>query len=430
MKLEMSNFKITQIKFTNKTCLSQGVLEINREELVTHLLEDKTFAEAGIEIVYPGENARIVHVIDAVEPRLKDGNVAPYAGVASPIGQLGEGSTSRMEGVAVLTSCEFPLTRHGGLNIVRDSVLDMVGPGGPITPFSTTINVVCTLKLQPGMDEDQYEQSVRIASIRAARYIGEAMRGQMPDSITPYSLGGAKDGLPNVAYLYQVHSVGLNLSSFFYNMRFDNLLPIIVHPNEILDGAVVDGNWSHPNVKTPTWFHTNNPLIRELYQRHGKSLNFVGVVLFRGRFEEMEGKKRCANQVAASAQLLKANGVVASWEGDGNAFIETMLSLKACEEKGIKTALMTFEHGGAEGVDDPLFYSESAADAIVSLGSWDPPITLPPVERVVGGDYLRISPEQGGIYLPAKDEIILVDRLEYFTAANEFGFSKLSCDEY
>ncbi|WP_068965186.1 hypothetical protein [Desulfosporosinus sp. BG] len=62
--------------------------------------------------------------------------------------------------------------------------------------------------------------------------------------------------------------------------------------------------------------------------------------------------------------------------------------------------------------------------------SWDPPITLPPVDRVVGGDYLRISPEQGGINLPAKDEIKLVDRLEYFTAANEFGFSKLSCEQF
>ena len=430
MRLEMGTFKIKQIIFSDKTCLNNGVLEINREELINFLLEDKTFSEAGIEIVCPGENARIVHVIDAVEPRFKDGDTAPYAGVDSPVGQLGDGVTYRMEDVAVLTSCEFPLTRHGGLNIVRDSVLDMGGPAGPITPFSSTINVVCTLKLQPGMDEDRYEQSVRTAGIRAARYLGNVLRGQVPDSITPYTLEGAKEGLPRVAYLYQVHSVGLNLSSFFYNMRFDNLLPVIVHPNEILDGAVVDGNWSHPNVKTPTWFHTNNPVIRELYQRHGKSLNFVGVVLFRGRFEEMEGKKRCANLAAASAQLLNTNGVVASWEGDGNAFIETMLSLKACEEKGIKTALMTFEHGGAEGDDDPLFYSEPEVDAIVSLGSWDPPITLPPVDRVVGGDYLRISPEQGGIYLPAKDEIKLVDRLEYFTAANEFGFSKLSCDEY
>ncbi|UWG96431.1 glycine/sarcosine/betaine reductase component B subunit [Dehalobacter sp. DCM] len=430
MRLEMGTFRVEQVKFSSQTCLHNGILEINREALIDCLQEDKTFSEADVDIVFPGEKARIVHVIDAVEPRFKAGNVAPYAGTASPVGQLGEGTTYRMEGVAVLTSCEFPLTRHGGLNIVRDSVLDMVGPGGPITPFSSMMNVVCILKLQPGLDEVQYEQSVRLAGIRAARYLGEVLRGGVPDSITSYTLEGAKEGLPKVAYLYQVHSVGLNLSSFFYNMRFDQLLPVIVHPNEILDGAVVDGNWSHPNVKTPTWFHTNNPLIRELYQRHGKSLNFVGVVLFRGRFEEMEGKKRCANLVAASAQLLNADGVVATWEGDGNAFIETMLSLKRCEEKGIKTALMTFEHGGAEGVDDPLFYSEPEVNAIVSLGSWDPPITLPAMERVVGGEYLRIRPEQGGIYLPARDEIALVDRLEYFTAANEFGFSRLSCDEY
>ncbi|MDP4160721.1 MAG: glycine/sarcosine/betaine reductase component B subunit, partial [Bacillota bacterium] len=228
MKLEMGTFKIEQVIFGRKTCLDNGVLEINREELINYLSEDKTFSEAGLEIVTPGENARIVHVIDAVEPRFKDGNTVPYAGVDSPVGLLGDGTTYRMDGVAVLTSCEFPLIRHGGLNIVRDSVLDMVGPGGPLTPFSSTINVVCTLKLQPRMDEDQYEQSVRIAGIRAARYLGNVLQGLVPDSITQYTLEGAKDGLPKVAYLYQVHSVGLNLSSFFYNMRFDNLLPIIV----------------------------------------------------------------------------------------------------------------------------------------------------------------------------------------------------------
>lgn len=430
MRLEMGIFKIRQVKFGRETRLKDGMLEINREGLIDHLMEDKVFAEAGVELVYPGDNTRIVHVIDAVEPRLKPGKVAAYAGVDSPVGQLGAGTTCRMEGIAVLTSCQFPLTRHGGLNIVRDSVLDMVGPGGPITPFSRTINVVCTLKLQPGLDEDQYEQSVRIAGVKATRFLGEAMRGREPDERELLTLEEAQDRLPNVAYICQVHSVGLNLSSFFYNMRFDNLLPIVVHPNEILDGALVDGNWSHPCVKIPTWFHTNNPVIRELYQRHGKSLNFLGVVLFRGRFEEMEGKKRCAHQVATSVKLLGADGAVATWEGDGNAFIETMLALKACEERGIKTVLMTFEHGGADGTDEPLFYSEPEVDAIVSLGSWDPPITLPPVERVVGGEDLRIRPEQGGVYLPAKDEIRLVDRLEYFTAANELGFSKLSCDEY
>ena len=430
MKLDIGSFRVRQIELGGKTSLDNGKLIVNAKELIGILAEDKVFADVKLGIVHPNENARIIHVLDAVEPRLKVGKGVAYAGTAAPVSQLGEGLTYRMDGVAVLTSCEFPLIRHGGLNIVRDSVMDMVGPAGPITPFSSTINLVCELKLQAGLDEDQYENSVRLAGVRAARYLGEAMRDHKPDWVKSYSLEPVNKDLPNVACAYQVHSVGLNLSSFFYNMRFDNLLPIIVHPNEIIDGALVDGNWSHPCVKTPTYFHTNNPLLHELYSRHGKSLNFTGVVLYRGRFEEMEGKKRCSNQVAKSLAMLKADGVVAQWEGAGNAFIETMLMLKACEERGIKTALMTFEHGGAEGIDDPLFYSESEVNAIVSTGSMDPPITLPPVERVVGGETLRLKPEEGGVYIPAQGEIKLVDRLELFCGANEHGFSNLSCAEF
>jgi sarcosine reductase len=430
MKLEIQTCKVTDASFGPKTCLCGGKLELSAEALKSHLLEDPIFEDAWIELVKPGEDTRIIHVADVLEPRLKLAGGTAYAGTAAPVSKLGWGITRAMEGVTVMTSCQFPLRRHGGLNVVRDAALDMSGPASGLTPFSGKINIVCCLKLKPDLDEDQYEESVRLAGAKAARFVGEAMRDAEPSENRTFTLEGAKPDLPNVALLYQVHAVGLNLNSFFYGMPFSGLLPILVHPNEILDGALVDGNWSHPAVKTPTWFHTNSRLVHELYDRHGKTLNFVGFVLYRGRFEEMQGKARCANQVVNTAQMLHADGAVVSWEGAGNAFIETMLVVKGCEQAGIKAALLTFEHGGLNGVDEPLFYSEAEANAIVSSGTYEREIVLPPVSRVVGGDLFVINPEEGGIPLDAKGAIELHDRLQLYCAANEYGFTKNSCADY
>ncbi len=74
MKLEMGSFEIRQIEFGSKTSLNNGKLTVNREELIRNLAEDKIFSEVGLEIVTPNENTRIIHVLDAVEPRLKVDN--------------------------------------------------------------------------------------------------------------------------------------------------------------------------------------------------------------------------------------------------------------------------------------------------------------------------------------------------------------------
>ena len=430
MDLLMESFSVKDARLGSKTRLSGGSLEIADDLLRSHLLEDPVFEDVGIEIVEPGEDARIVHVIDVLEPRIKTTGEIAYAGTASPVFQLGQGTTRALKNIAVITTCEFPLRRHGGLDVVRDGLLDMTGPAAGFTPFSKTINLVCSLKLKPDLDEDQYENAVRLAGVKAARFIGEAARDLEPEQSRLYSLAQKKKDLPKIALLYQVHAVGLNLNSFFYGMPFNDKLPILLHPNEILDGAIVDGNWSHPAVKTPTWYHTNNRLIDELYKQHGENIDFVGVVFYRGRFEEMQGKARCANQVVKSAQMLGTEGAIVTWEGAGNAFIETMLIVKGCEQAGIKTTLLTFEMGGTEGVDEPLFYSEIEANAIVSSGSYERPIVLPPVSRVVGGDKFQVSPEVGGVYLDAKGEIALPDGLHIFCAANEYGLTSHSCADY
>ena len=69
---------------------------------------------------------------------------------------------------------------------------------------------------------------------------------------------------------------------------------------------------------------------------------------------------------------MRVDGVLVTWLGGGNAFVDVMLTLRACEQRGIHTALVTYELGGKNGIDPPLLHYVPEADAIVSTGSRDP----------------------------------------------------------
>ncbi len=56
------------------------------------------------------------------------------------------------------------------------------------------------------------------------------------------------------------------------------------------------------------------------------------------------------------------------------------------ERRGIKTVIIAEEFGGADGGDFGLVHTVPEADAIVSTGNRDALVSLPAMERVIGGD--------------------------------------------
>ena len=48
------------------------------------------------------------------------------------------------------------------------------------------------------------------------------------------------------------------------------------------------------------------------------------------------------------------------------SLIDVMLTLRACERRGIKTTLVTYEYGGKDGVDSPLLYYVPEANALTA----------------------------------------------------------------
>jgi glycine reductase len=403
--------------------LVDRTLSINRAELSNLLTRDHAIDRVELELAHPGDATRIVHLLDAVEPRCKvEGHGRIFSGLLGAPDTVGEGRTQRLEGVAILSTARFPVP-VGGLLQAREAVVDMSGPAAPYSPFSSTANLIIIYYPSPAASNAEFDTALRIANLRAAEFLAQLTIGLEPTHTETYELTPTDSSLPRIVYLYQAQAQGTLSDTYLYGKTIDNLVPTLIHPNEIMDGAVVSGNYLYACFKNPTYLHLNNPVIRELYSEHGKSLTFAGVVFYRGHNYTQAEKDRAANYAAKLARFLRADGVVLTGEGGGNSAIDMMLALRECERLGIKATVITYELGGPDGKDFPLVDSAVEATAIVSTGSCDKTITLPAMSHVIGGETF-VDTQQ-----PAyESRDMLLDRI--YCATNQLGVGNLMGQAY
>ncbi len=395
MKLTLESFRVGAVEFGRRTALSGGTLTVNREEIRALAGESPFIADVQVELASPGEATRIVHVLDALEPRVKvGGDTVTFPGFLGPARTVGDGVTRRLAGVAVLESAQLPEPTAGILEF-NEGLIDMSGPGAERCACSTTHNVVLLFSPTPGATNREFEEALRLGAVRVARRLAETtLGGAVPDEVEEFELGGADPDLPRVAYADQVQHQGFLVQTFLYGQPVEGIVPTVLHPNEYFDGAVVSGNY-RSMMKTPTWLRQNHPVIRALYRRHRRELNFVGVIFGRGHHGDHQLKERNGYMVANVARLLGVRGVVQTLEGTGNTWIDFMQSVRALERAGIRTVQIVHELGGVEGRDWPIVDYVPEADAIVSGGGTDRRFTLPAMARVIGGAEVTFTSNEG-----------------------------------
>jgi glycine reductase complex component B subunit alpha and beta len=422
MRLERRVHRVREIGFAPRTSLEGGRLGIDRQGLVDLVLADDRLTHCNVELVAGGESARVVHICGTVEPHWREQGPT-FPGWESDARMAGDGVTHRLAGVGVTTCCELPWRKTGGIQIPRENIAELRGPMAELSPLWSLQNVILEVALREGLPDEECDRAVHVAALRVASHLAKAVAAEhAPDEVETFSLGPVDPSLPRVVYMAQITSQGPFAGTFYYGGYLDRLLPTIVHPNELLDGAIVDGNMAGPTIRIPTIVHQNNPVITGLYRDHGVDLCFAGVVLMRGHYYGMDDKFRVAAQASKLVRWLGADGAIFTWENAGNGLMETMYTLQSCERMGIKSVLITFEHGGAKGDDSPLQFYVPEAVAMVSSGSMDEPLTLPEVERVLGGgDTIRLNPQMGGERVPARGPINLDWRLEMYAAAGQAG---------
>jgi glycine reductase len=409
-------------------------LEVNREELVSLVLKDQRIRDAGLEVATSGERVRITGIRDAVEPRVKvQGQGQVFPGVLGPVKSVGTGRTHRLSGMVVVATAEYESTIRAGLGVQRSAILDMWGPGAATSRISSLINLVLILRLAEGLSDIEAHTAIQRAEFEVARKLAESTINLEPKRLEIYDLSTEDPKLPRIVLIQGTLTDSNHPHSgvAYYGLPIRDSLATIINPNELLDGAVTVNTTRGIGYFPITWDWQNHPLVLALYREHSKRLNFAGMIFERIRFTTHQGKEVAAQTAAQLATILRADAALVAWLGSGNAFVDVMLTVQACEQRGIKTVLVTYEYGGKDGVDSPLLFYVPEAQAVVSTGSRDRWIELPIPERVIGPyENIRILSYPGAPVVPARDSLTLDARDMIIGGVDNWGKLSWTCRAY
>ena len=428
MRLELGNIFIKDVQFSGQTKVEGGVLYINKQEMIDQLSGVEHIKSIDIDIARPGDSVRITPVKDVIEPRVKvDGSGGIFPGVIGKVDTVGSGRTHVLKGTAVVTT--------GAIVGFQEGIVDMTGPGADYTPFSKTLNVVVVAEAEEGIEQHRHEEAVRIVGLKAGVYLGEAGRNIEPDEVNVYETDTLFEGaakypeLPKVGYVYMLQTQGLLHDTYVYGVDAKKIVPTILYPTEIMDGAVLSGNCVSSCDKNPTYVHCNNPMVEELYAMHGKEINFVGVIITNENVY-LADKERSSNWTAKLCKYMGLDGAIVSQEGFGNPDTDLIMNCKKIEMQDVKTVISTDEYAGRDGASQSLADADVRADAVVSNGNANQTIVLPPMEKVIG-HINYVDTIAGGFDGSLKEDGSIEVEIQAITGAtNELGFGYLSAKGY
>jgi sarcosine reductase len=402
MRLDLGCIQIQDVRFGAATAIENQVLSINRQELVSLLEQEPLFERVEIELAHPGESCRIIRILDVLEPRYRL-NGPNFPGALDGNGLVGDGQTRALKNVAIVETDQLAIRSR--------NIIDMCGPAAEYSPIANTHNVVLLPYPKPGADKDDYRLAVKKAGLKTAIYLAAAAKNVASHETQTFELPpvaanqGPKD-LPRIAYIFPMHShqhPTQQKETVFYGSNIQGFMPTIVHPNEILDGALMF------SYSAFTWFAQNHPVIHELYRRHGRDLWFAGVVLTVAPVTIAEKERNTALAARLAKEVLNADGIIATKIGGGAVDTDLMMIYTRAEEMGMKAALIIMERYPDTGIT----FVPANVNALVTPGLTRDAITLPAVARVVGGDTIALdnanpdSENPGITPTPANEELNL-----------------------
>lgn len=381
MQLQLRNVEVKDVVFSDHMGLEDNILKLDALQMEKVLLEDKRITKVKFHIAKPGESVRIIPVKDVIEPRAKLGEEAFTGVLTDDVKEAGSGTVYALKNCAVVTT--------GPIVGFQEGLIDMSGPAAEYTIFSKLMNIVVEIEKADGISPHEHEEIVRLAGIKLASFIGKLALTVTEYKEEIYEWGNIGEkcnqypSLPKVVYVDQIMSQGLLHDTYYYGRDSKLMLPMIVSPLEIMDNALISGNCVSPGSKTTTYHHQNNAVIKACFEKHGKEINFMGIVLNPLMVTLKEKYRNCMLTVKY-AEMLGAEGSVVSQEGFGNPTTDLMIVAKGLEEKNIKAVIITNEDAGLDGMSESLPDSVKEADAIISTGNSNATLILPKMDKVIG----------------------------------------------
>ncbi len=378
MNLQRLYVDIEAVVF-DRACFIEGhTLHIDKAELEREA-GDAAFSKVEISLAEPGSSCRIVNLGDTVQPMLRlDDEDGTFPGLIGTMRTAGNGRSLLLRNVVVSETSRVP--------VQLPSLLDMSAAGAEMSDMAAFFHIVVEAVPAEGISREDYLTAMHRASKKLAKFLAALARDCRPDETEEFTLErDGLEGLPRVAYLADVFCHAPFTEMTLYGESMAAAMPVILHPNELLDGAITNKDYDNSVNADPTYIWQNHPIVLELYRRHGVDLNFVGVVVSNVH-HTVEWKQRNAAMAAAMVRWqLKADGCIITKEGGGHPQVDMGFATDILEgEYGVKTALILTEflspNNDAYG---QLLFKSKYADAIVSTGCFTM-ADLPAVERTIG----------------------------------------------
>lgn len=382
MRLELRKAHVTGLEWGSPTRMENGVLYVDKEGLIAALSDDDRIEKWDADLARPGESVRIIPVKDVVEPRVKlEGGESYFPSVVGPNDTAGEGATFVLDGAAVVTV--------GPIMGFQEGFIDMSGPAAKFSPFAELFNVVLIAQPVENLEKHQYEEAIRVAGLKAAVWLADCCKNAKIDAVEVFEKGTVAEelkkypDLPPVVHLCMCITQGLLHDTYVYGADVKTCLPTLLHPNEVLDGAMVSGNCVSACDKTTTWHHLHDPVVSELYAQHGKTVNFLGMIPTQESVV-LAGKERASSFNARLCHELGAKGVIITEEGYGNPDSDLCLNVNKCEALGMSTVVIADEASGTDGASQGLADATPQMTAFVSCGNVNEMLEVPAMKKVIG----------------------------------------------
>ena len=388
MQLTLAHHPITDIRVGASTCLDDSVLVVDEKALREIVLQDASLAGVDFAIARPGENCRAGPIFDVVEPRAKEPGIgSDFPGIIGAPTTAGIGTTHVLTGAAVSVLGEM---RPDPTRPATGRLLEMSGRAADGSHYSTLQHLVVLPHTTPGLARQTILKAYRIAGIRAAVYLAQAALDHAPQSLHTFDpigpLEPGREGLPRVAYIGQIFSRQRRPAvdePILYGTNTDGMLPVLLHPDEWLDGALVPSlsSWFGG---TETYFYQNHPVILELYQRHhARQINFVGTVATVAGSEHFDRQRQCHAAANLAKWTLNADGVVLTKYGGGLPHTDLAETARLLETMGVKTSVLVTDAARDRRVESALLFNVPEVNAIVYNGGHGTEYEIPKVDRAI-----------------------------------------------
>jgi glycine reductase len=233
------------------------------------------------------------------------------------------------------------------------------------------------------------DKAYRKVGIKVAVHLGRAGLNQIPESTQTFGPVGpgeaGRAGLPRFAYVGQIFSRQRKPAvdePILYGANTEGMLPIVLHPDEWLDGAIVPSlqSWFGG---TETYFYQNPPVILELYRRHhAGEINFVGTIATIAGSDNFDRDRHCRAAANLVKWNLKADAVALTKWGGGLPHADLAETL-GCWKAWAFDRRHGFRHVKDRRVESALLFNFPEVNAIVYNGGNGTQWEIPRVERII-----------------------------------------------